>query len=257
MKKYPLSMMIVMAFVIYVFAEPARMSIAVLELDANGVARNEARALTDRLRAELFTIGKFDVMERDKMVAILSEQQLLAAGIDSARSVIEIGRIIRVNGIVSGSIGKLGSKYLLNARLVDVETSMILATATEECACPPEELITAVDKVAQRLAGVEKRAEFTIRYYDKSAVARGNFYIKSVPAGATVYINDKMIRNVVTPLTIEDLPVGNYKITAEKEKYSKSLDVSLQNNEFRKIDLVMEKKQGSLDISANIPQSDV
>jgi len=257
MKKYCVSMMTAMVLAVYVFAEPDKMSIAVLELDANGVADNEARALTDRLRIELFTIGKFDVMEREKMDAILSEQKLTAAGIDSMKSIIEIGRIISVNGIVSGSIGKLGAKYLLNVRLVDVETSMILATATEECSCPLEDLTTAMDKVAQRLAGVEKRAEFTIQYYDRNNIARGNFYIKSDPAGATVYINDKMIRNVVTPLTIEDLPSGNYKIKAEKEKYTRSLDVSLRTNEFRKIDLVLEKKQGKLAVTANVPQSDV
>ena len=257
MKKIFLSTMIAMALATGASAGPAKMSIAVLELDANGVAGSEARALTDRLRAGLFTVGKFDVMEREKMAALLSERKLTAAGVDSMKSIIEIGRTISVNGMVSGSIGRLGNKYLLNVRLVDVETGMILATATEECRCPLEDLPAAMDKVAQLLAGRENQVEFIVQYYDRSNTAKGNFYIKSEPAGATVYLNDKMIRNVVTPLTIEDLPSGNYTVKAEKEKYAKSIDVTLRINEFKRIDLVMEKKQGKLSVSAGVPQADV
>jgi TolB-like protein len=240
-----------------VSAETNKMSIAVLQLDANGVAYGEARALTDRLRSELFGVGRFDVLERDKMDALLTEQKLQGSGYTASRGLIELGRLINVNGIVSGSIGKLGAKYLLNARLVDVETGMILATAAEECACPLEELTAVLNRVAQRLANVEPRAEFTIQYYDKSGTAKGNFYIKSAPSGATVYINDKMIRSVVTPLTIEDLPAGTYRIRAEKDNFARTTEAVLQVNEFKKIDLVLEKKQGRLEVNSTVPQSDV
>jgi TolB-like protein len=237
-------------------AENTKMTVAVLQLDANGVAYGEARALTDRLRAELFAIGRFDVLEREKVDALIDEHKLRAAGY-TADGLIELGRLISVDGIVSGSISRLGAKYLLNVRLVDVATGMILATAAEECSCPLEDLTAALDQVARRLTAVEKRAEFTIQYYDKNNAAKGNFYIKSVPSGATVYINDKMIRNVVTPLTIEDLPSGQYRIRAEKDNYARTMDVSLDINEFKKIDLALEKKQGSLVVNSSVPQSDV
>lgn len=60
-----------------------------------------------------------------------------------------------------------------------------------------------------------------------------------------------MIRNVVTPLIIEDLPSGNYRISAEKVDSAKSADVSLGTNEFRKITLILEKKQGRLTIGGS------
>jgi len=50
-------------------------AVAVMELDANGVTEAEAKALTDRLRIELFNAGVFLVMERDKMNKILDEMQ--------------------------------------------------------------------------------------------------------------------------------------------------------------------------------------
>ena len=257
MERILLSAMIALALAAGAYAGPEKMSIAVLELDASGVAGSEARALTDRLRDGLFTTGKFDVMGRETMDTLLNKRKPAAVGADSMKSVIEIGRTISVNGMVSGSIGRLGSNYLLNVRLVDVETGMILAAAAEECRCPLEDLPAAMDKVAQRLCGRENQAESVVRYYNRDSRNRGNFYIKSEPAGATVYLNNKMIRNVVTPLTIEDLPGGNYSVRAEKEKFAKTSDVPLSTNEFKKIDLVLEKKQGKLNVSASIPQADV
>ena len=72
MKKYLLIMMTVLAAAAYVFAGQAVMSIAVLDLDANGVAGNEARDATDRLRSELIAINKFEVMERGRMDTLLA-----------------------------------------------------------------------------------------------------------------------------------------------------------------------------------------
>jgi TolB-like protein len=255
MKKYLLIMMTVLAAAAYVFAGQAVMSIAVLDLDANGVAGNEARDATDRLRSELIAINKFEVMGRGRMDTLLAGRKEGDAA--SMKNLIETGRDLGVNGVVSGSIGRIKGGYLLSALLVDVETGMILATATEEFGSADGELAPVMNRAAQRLAGVEKRAEFTVSYYDKSNAAKGNFYIKSEPAGATVFLNGKMIRNVVTPLTIEDLPSGDYRISAEKVDSAKSADVSLRPNEFRKITLVLEKKQGRLSVGANVPQSDV
>jgi hypothetical protein len=108
-----------------------------------------------------------------------------------------------------------------------------------------------------KTAAGEDRAGSTVSYSGKSGSGKGNFYIKSEPAGATVFLNGKMVRNVVTPLTIEDLPAGAYTIRAEKEKFARSVDAALRASEFRRIELVLEKKKGRLCVTTEPPQADV
>ena len=69
-------------------------AVAVLELDPNGVSESEARALSDRLRIEVFNAGEYEVMERDKMNRILDEMQFHLDDCTSDECAIEIGRLI-------------------------------------------------------------------------------------------------------------------------------------------------------------------
>ncbi|MBL7137061.1 MAG: hypothetical protein ISS81_10825, partial [Candidatus Marinimicrobia bacterium] len=52
----------------------AQIPIAVIDFEANGISDGEARALTDRIRNELFRFKNFQVMERSFMEEILEEQ---------------------------------------------------------------------------------------------------------------------------------------------------------------------------------------
>ena len=234
-----------------------KIPIAVIDLDASGVSSSEAKTLTDRLSTELFSIGTFDVMERDKMAEILQEQGFQLSGIVSTEHMIEAGELIGVRHIVAGSIAKLGSKYLLNVRVVDVKTGKILAAASEECTCPLEELTGAMDKVALKLSGVDSREKITIKYSHAGvSEQKGNFYIKSIPSGAAVYLN-RELQDGVTPLIIEDIPVGIYAIRLESGDYAAEISVKVGTNEFQAVDLKLVKNVGRLRVITNVQQADV
>jgi TolB-like protein len=239
------------------WAQAPKKSIAVLDLDATSISILEAKALTDRLRSELFSIGTFDVMEREKVNEMTREQRLQSSGIVSDEMMVKIGRMIGVQYMVAGSIGKLGAKYLLNLLLVNVETGKIQATASEECECKLEELSSAMDKMALQLSGKDTRKNVTIKYSGaRSAVKKGNFYIKSAPVGASVYLNGKR-QNGYTPLIIEDIPTGEYHIRIETGDYVGEIDASAENNQFKTIELDLRKKTGSLRIHTNVPNADI
>ncbi len=141
------------------WTQTQKISIAVVDLEASGITFTEAKALTNRLRSELVNIGTFDVMERDKMSAILQEQGFQQTECVSTECIADVGKLIGVKHIVGGSIGKLGTKYLLNVQLINVETGKILATGTEECICPLEELTSAIDKIAIKLSSGEAKTD--------------------------------------------------------------------------------------------------
>jgi len=109
-----------------------RLNIAVLDLDPTGISKPDAQFLSDRLRTELFETGIFQVIEREKMEAILKEQGFQNAGCTSVECAVEIGELLNVKSIVAGSIGKIEDLYSITLRMIDVKTGAIERTATED-----------------------------------------------------------------------------------------------------------------------------
>lgn len=107
-------------------------SIAVMDLDAKGIAKDEASVLTDKLRGQLFQTGRFQVIERSVMDEILKEQGFQQTGCTSKECAVEAGQLIGVQYIVAGSIGRIEKTYLLSVRLINVATGKIEKNVQKE-----------------------------------------------------------------------------------------------------------------------------
>ncbi len=113
-------------------AQNSTLNIAVLDLDPTGIDVEQSRFLSDRLRAELFNTGSFNVIERDKMNAVLEEQGFQQSGCTSVECAVEIGQLLNVQAMVAGTLGKIENLYSINLRLIDVEKGTIIKTATRD-----------------------------------------------------------------------------------------------------------------------------
>lgn len=101
--------------------------VAVLDLDAVGASKVEASAMTDRLREELLRTGKFTLVDRSQMQAVLDEQALQQTGCTSQECAVQVGKVLGVRKIVSGKVTKIAdTQWLLNVTVVDVETAETL-----------------------------------------------------------------------------------------------------------------------------------
>ena len=129
-------------------------SAAIMDLEPKGVPETEVSALSDRLRTELFRTGTFDVMERGKMQDILREQGFQQSGAcNTDACAVEVGQLIGVEKIISGSLGKVGKTYTVNLRMIDVRTGRIERSVTEDYTGEIDKLLTVVMKnVAYTLA---------------------------------------------------------------------------------------------------------
>ena len=72
-------------------------------------------------------VGRFDVVERRLLQKILSEQQLAMSGVIDASSATQLGKLLGVKVIISGSVMKLRNTIEINARIIDVESASIIA----------------------------------------------------------------------------------------------------------------------------------
>ncbi|MGC9364845.1 MAG: PEGA domain-containing protein [Fidelibacterota bacterium] len=194
-----------------IIQEPVKTAVAVLELDANGVSDSEARALSDRLRIEIFNAGVYEVMEREKMNRILDEMEFQLNDCTTDECAIEVGHLIGVKKIIAGSISKVGEYYTVSARLIDVETSKIEATAIEDIEGTLGQVLTrAIPSVAQKISG---RTGADLKTKPQTAVVN----VSVDPPYSVIYIDGKYYGT--SPLKIELEPDVEYLLRAEHEGY--------------------------------------
>ncbi len=131
-----------------------KLSIALMELEGNGISNTEVRTLTEELRSFLVLSKKYVVLERDNMESILTEQGLQQSGCTSAECAVEVGKLLNVQKIVTGSIGKIGSVYSINIRMIDIETAKIEQTIRKRHQGKIEGLLDVMGQVSNELAGL-------------------------------------------------------------------------------------------------------
>jgi len=107
--------------------------IAVSELTPRGISDGDAGVFSDRLRAGLMANGKFRVMERGMMDQLLKEQAFQSSGAcDQSQCAVEIGKLLSVDRMVVGAVGKIGNLYTLSVRVLDVKTGEVLQSINQD-----------------------------------------------------------------------------------------------------------------------------
>ena len=137
-----------------VISVAAQTQVAVLEFVGKNVSTEEASALADRLRIELFRTGQFKVMEREIMDQILEEQGFQLSECTSNECIVEMGQLIGVERVVAGSVSRVGEVFSIAARMVSVQTGEIIGIATYDYEGKIGQLLkTGMANVSQQLAG--------------------------------------------------------------------------------------------------------
>ncbi len=141
-----------------VSAPLSKPTVAVLALNASGgVTAGEADIITDRFRVELFRTGCVEVMERQQMAAVLREQGFQSTGACSEEGcMVEMGQLLGVTCMLAGSVGKLGSLYLLNIRSIHVATGKIEQVVSHDIRGSIEDVVMHLRPAAMEITGCEE-----------------------------------------------------------------------------------------------------
>lgn len=102
--------------------------VAVMDMEAVGATDAQATALTDRLREILLNSGRYTLVDRSEMKAILKEQAFQQSGCTSQECAVKVGSILGVRRIVTSRVVKAESGlWLISAMLINVETAQTMA----------------------------------------------------------------------------------------------------------------------------------
>lgn len=113
----------------YASADFKKTKIAVLPFTLQGEkfdTEDMGKIVAEWLITAFVKDGRFEVIERRLLGQVLEEQQMVEAGIVNQETATEIGRILGVKVIISGSIMKLKNVIEVNARIIDVGSASIV-----------------------------------------------------------------------------------------------------------------------------------
>ncbi|MDY0268421.1 FlgO family outer membrane protein [Trichloromonas sp.] len=111
-------------------AEFTKTKIAVLDFQMQGEEQENqdmGSIVAEWFITAMVKEGRFDVIERRLLEKILSEQQLVMTGVLDESSATQIGKLLGVKVIISGSVMKVREMLEVNARIIDVENASIIA----------------------------------------------------------------------------------------------------------------------------------
>jgi len=112
-----------------VAADFQKTKIAVLDFQLQGEnfpTEDMGKIVAEWLITALVQEGRFEVVERRLLKKVLSEQKLVMTGVVDENSATQLGKLLGVKVIISGSVLRFQNIMEVNARIIDVESATII-----------------------------------------------------------------------------------------------------------------------------------
>jgi len=119
--------------------EGEKINVAVTDFEARApLSQSEAAFISDFVRADIVTEGRFNVVDKNNMDKVLAEQGFQQTGCSSAECAVAIGKVLNVKMMIVGSCGQLLGKYIITLNVVSVESAKIIYSDDVSVADPDE-----------------------------------------------------------------------------------------------------------------------
>jgi TolB-like protein len=137
---------------IHVRGEKAK--IAIIELqNLNEEAKKESLGaiLSEMLTTSFVNSDAFKITEREQLQKVTKELQLSHSGIIDISQAKQVGKMVGADAIVTGSVTKIGNALRLDARIIDVQSGIILIAEKGEAAIGLSTIGVLADQIAENI----------------------------------------------------------------------------------------------------------
>jgi curli biogenesis system outer membrane secretion channel CsgG len=119
-----------------------KLNVAVMDFDAReGLSRGETGSMSDVFSSQLVGTNEFIVIDRTRIKSILEEQGFQQSeACQQVECLVEAGKILRVEKMFVGTIGKVGNVYTVAIQLIDIATAQIVMNRSYQHNGPVEDL---------------------------------------------------------------------------------------------------------------------
>ncbi len=199
------------------FAETQKI-LAILNIEPKeGVSEEVSEFVSERLRIEVFKIGKYRLVERQKINKVLEEQKMYLMN-ENEDYVRKVGGLLSADEIMIGSLSYLSGVYYLNVKIIDVKTSEMVFGETEK-ADSVSDLSSAAERIATTISGGKK----TVDFKNNIPVKEINNFVKSVIDYA-ISVAEKEKNQALTNTITPTPQVTNNKIEEKNNKKDEKKD---------------------------------
>ncbi len=130
--------------------------LAVLDLKGEGISISEARIITGFLQEAMFKTKKYELIERTQVEQILKEFEYQQSGICDIKCAVNIGKQLAANKVLIGTVGKLGTLYTIQVKILDIELGKIEKMDSIRTNCKIGELPDYILTLVKKLIGVNE-----------------------------------------------------------------------------------------------------
>jgi TolB-like protein len=196
--------------------EKEKLRIAILDFtNTGGLSKQETITLGNRLRSMLVKTNAFIVLERGQMDDILGEQGFQQTGCTTTECAVEMGRLLNVQKMISGTIGKLGKTYTIDLSLIDVQTGAIEKSFFRDFKGEIDGLLDLMQHIANQIAAIVGGTGVPETKDEGKIVS---LQINSDPEDATIFINGNQVGQ--TPFESKAKEGLSITVRIEKENYT-------------------------------------
>ena len=121
------------------FAQSKKTSLAVLNIDSQGFDLTP-KQMGNLVRIEVEKLDTFEVIDRYDVAYLIQKHDLMIDNCFGKICLVESGKIIKAEKMLSGSVEMYGQTTIITLRLIDVETATIEKTKVKEFLDLPNEL---------------------------------------------------------------------------------------------------------------------
>lgn len=124
----------------------------------------ESLTASNLFETALVQTDVFLVIEQNQIAEILEAQSFTLSGCTDESCAVEIGKLLAAEQIILGSFSKVGSGYIINAKIIDVTLGRNIQAEKVEFSSM-DDLSKSMDLLAYKLAGLEQVEQETSTAY--------------------------------------------------------------------------------------------
>jgi TolB-like protein len=201
-----------------------RQKLAVLDLEAKGVDKATVETLTDIITVSLKKLGVFDVISRADIQQMLNfeESKQLVGCTSNSACIAEIGGALGVAKVVTGSVGKVGSNFVINLSLLDTKSARVLERESRTA-----------DNLDKMVAEAEAGARFLVRSLLEGR--QGDVIVKVSENNSEVEVDGKLVG--LSPMPRMKMASGPHTLRVSKKGFiTYAKDVQVDDRETTVLD---------------------
>jgi len=150
-------------------SQSGKPTVAILDFDAQDVNAAEVQTLTERMRTEIGNTNAVRLIERKAVEKIMQEQGFQQSGCTSDECAAEVGQLLGVQFMISGTIGKVGKTFTIDCKMFSVETGETIRAKNATFEGDISGLLTEMQILAWEITGLEAPGNLKLKRAGKDA----------------------------------------------------------------------------------------